>query len=93
MVNDSHGRAAALLDSAGPGTSRRARPPAPRPHHARPVKAAPRAGIFESDDTLVVRVPLCEGPLELRVPRSAVKAANKPPRSHIEGFNADATPC
>ena len=92
MANHSHDRAAALLDSAGSGTSRPARRPAPRPRHVRPARAAPRGNVNESDDTLVVRVPLCEGPLELRVPRSAVQAAKRRP-SHIEGFNADATPC
>jgi hypothetical protein len=95
MVNDSHGRAAALLDSAGPGTSRTDRPSAPPPrlHHVRRGTVTPRADVYDSDDTVVVRVPLCEGPLELRVPRAAVKEPKRLPRDHIEGFNADATPC
>jgi hypothetical protein len=93
MANHSHHRAEALLDSAGPGTSRLARQRAPRPRHARPVTAAPRAHVYDSDDTLVVRVPLCQGPLELRIPRTAVEAPQRRPRAHIEGFNADATPC
>jgi hypothetical protein len=68
MVKHSSARVAGLLDSAGPGTSR----PAPssvdrRERH--PRAPAPRAEVFESDGTLVVRVPLCEGPLELRVRR------------------------
>jgi hypothetical protein len=92
MVNHPHDCAAALLDSAGPGTSRPARQTAPRPRHVRSVTPTPRADVYDSDDTLVVRVPLCEGPIELRVPRSAVKAPKRP-RHHIEGFNADATPC
>jgi hypothetical protein len=93
MANHSHDRATALLDSAGPGTSRPARQPAPRPRHVRPVNTATRADVYDSGDTVVVCVPLCEGPLELRVPRTAVKASRRLPRTHIEGFNADATPC
>jgi hypothetical protein len=81
MVTHANGRAASLLDSAGPGTSR----PAPhRPHT--PHKVHPR------DDALVVRVPLCERPFELRVPRAAVKA-RRHQRRHIPGFNPDSTPC
>jgi hypothetical protein len=93
MASHSHDHAGALLDSAGPGTSRPARRPAPRPRHVRPVPAALHADVYDSDDTLVVRVPLCEGPLELRVPRAAVREPKRLPRDHIEGFNADATPC
>jgi hypothetical protein len=94
MANHSHDRAAALLESAGPGTARPARRPAPqRPHVRRPLKARPCVEVSESGDTLIVRVPLCEGPLELRVPRSAVKAPKPLPRHHIEGSNPDATPC
>jgi hypothetical protein len=81
MVKYSNCRAVALLDSAGPGTCRpavsRRRPP------ARPVRKA--------EEDLVVRVPLCQGPFELRVPRARVKAKQR--LRHIEGFNADATPC
>ena len=81
MVKYSNGRAASLLESAGPGTCRpgvsRRRPP------ARPVRKA--------DDDLIVRVPLCQGPFELRVPRTRVEAKHRP--RHIEGFNADVTPC
>ena len=81
MVKYSKGRAAALLDSAGPGTCRpggsRRRP------SGRPVR--------KPDEDLLVRVPLCAGTFELRVPKDRVKA--RPPRRHIEGFNADATPC
>jgi hypothetical protein len=80
MVKYSNGRAAALLDSAGPGTSRPA-VSRPRPR-ARPVRKA------EKD--LIVRVPLCQGPFELRVPKARSKGKD---RRRIEGFNADATPC
>jgi len=63
MVRHSNRRVASLLDSAGPGTSR-------------PVDSATvsLAGEDEADDALVVRVPLCQGPIELRVPRAGVKA-------------------
>jgi hypothetical protein len=45
---------------------------------------------FEVGDTIVVRMYLATGPLELRVPKAAIP----PPRhTHIPGFNADATPC
>ena len=54
MVTHSNGRAAALLDSAGPGTS-----------------GSASLKVNETDDVLVVRVPLCQGPFELRVPRAA----------------------
>ena len=81
MVKYSNDRAEALLDSAGPGTSRAALSPRHRP--ARPVRKA--------DEELVVRVSLCAGLFELRVQRGAVKAERR--RGHIEGFNADATPC
>jgi hypothetical protein len=81
MVKHSSRREASLLESTGPGTCRpavsRRRPP------ARPVRKA------EAD--LVVRVPLCQGPFELLVPKGRVKAKHR--RRHIEGFNADATPC
>jgi hypothetical protein len=93
MVSDSHDRTAALLDSARPGTSGPARRPVPRPRHVRSVRSGPRVEVRESEDTVVVRVPLCEGPVELRVPRTAVKTSKRPPRHHIEGFNPDATPC
>jgi hypothetical protein len=63
------------------------------PDSAGPMTARTRADLSESDDTLIVRVPLCEGPIELRVPREAVHAKKRPPQQHIEGFNADATPC
>jgi hypothetical protein len=52
-----------------------------------------RSSVDDADDALVVRVRLCEGPLELRVPRAAVKAGRHDHRHHIAGFNADATPC
>ena len=77
MVNDSEGRAAGLLDSAGPGT-------------AGPAPSLPRR---EPDSLRLVRIPLCEGQFELRVPRKMVKATKRPPQDHIEGFNADAAPC
>ena len=81
MVKYLNDRAESLLDSAGPGTCRppvsRRRPP------VRPVR--------RPHEELTVRVPLCEGPFELRVPRDRVKA--KTPQDHIEGFNPDATPC
>jgi hypothetical protein len=67
MVKDSAGRAAALPNSAGSGTTR-------------------------PDGERVVRVPLCAGTFELRVHRKAVNA-KRPPQDHIEGLNADATPC
>jgi hypothetical protein len=92
-VKHSRDRAEALLDSAGPGTSGPARRPAPRPRHVRPVRSGTRAEVCESGDTVVIRVPLCEGPLELRVPRNAVKTPKRTPGHHIEGFNPDATPC
>jgi hypothetical protein len=85
MVSHSNGRAASLLDSAGPGTCRPA---------VSPVSTAtttPPVAVDDGDDQIVVRISLCEGPVELRVPRAAVKAGR--PRGHIEGFNADATPC
>ena len=78
MVKYSNDQAASLLESAGPGTCRpvsRGRPP------ARPVR--------KPEEDLVVRVPLCQGPFELRVPKAGAKAKHR----HIEGFNADATPC
>ncbi len=87
MVRHSNGRAASLLDSAGPGTSRPAASP------ARAATASPPVETSDADDTLVVRVRLCEGPLELRVPIAAVKPRHHQPRHHIPGFNADATPC
>jgi len=80
MVNDSHHRAEALLDSAGPGTAR----PAPSPG---------RRLVRESDGSEILRVRLCQGPIDLRVPRKAVRARKRPPQQNIEGFNADATPC
>jgi hypothetical protein len=76
MVTHSNGRAAGLLDSAGPGTS-----------------GSASLKVNERDDVLVVRVPLCQGPFELRVPRAADKARHHQPRRHVPGFNADATPC
>jgi hypothetical protein len=87
MVSHSNGRAASLLDSAGPGTCR----PADLPD--RSAKVSPSVEAYDADDTLVVRVQLCEGPLELRVPRASVKARRHRRRHHIQGFNADATPC
>jgi len=75
MVEDSNGRTASLLESAGPGTCR-----------------PPYSRIDDRDDALV-RVPFCEGAVELRVPRAAVKQRQHHCRRHIEGFNADATPC
>ena len=68
MVKDSNGRAAALLDSAGPGTAR-------------------------SEGARVVRIPLCEGTFELRVPGKPANAKKRPPGDQPEAFNADATPC
>jgi hypothetical protein len=80
MVKYSSARTEALLDSAGPGTCRPAGPRRPLP--ARPV--------HKQDADLVVRVPLCEGPFELRVPRDRAKARH--PRRHIEESTGDATP-
>jgi hypothetical protein len=93
MDKHSNGRSAALLESAGPGTSRPAPSPAHRPRHARAASPARRAKVHESHRYEVVRVPLCERTIEVRVPREAVHAKNRPPQQHIEGFNADATPC
>jgi hypothetical protein len=87
MVSHSNGRAASLLDSVGPGTCR----PADSPVHS--ATLSPPVEVDDADDGLVVRVSLCEGPLELRVPRAAVKARQDDHRHHIRGFNADATPC
>ena len=86
MVSHSNGRAASLLDSASPGTSR------PADSGERSATVSPPVAVYEADDALVVRVRLCEGPVELRVPRAAVKARSQH-RKHIPGFNADATPC
>jgi hypothetical protein len=87
MVSHSNGRAASLLDSAGPGTCR----PADSPH--RSARVSPPVEVDDADDTFVVRVELCEGPVELRVPRASIKARHRHDRHHIKGFNADATPC
>ncbi len=87
MVSHSNGRAASLLDSAGPGTCR----PADLPD--RPATVSPPVEVDDADDALVVRIRLCEGPLELRVPRAAVRARDRGHRRRIDGFNADATPC
>jgi hypothetical protein len=87
MVSHSNGRAASLLDSAGPGTCRPAESP------ERSATVSPPVDVSDADGTLVVRVELCEGPVELRVPRAAVKARRNQPRHHIPRFNADATPC
>jgi hypothetical protein len=81
MVKYSNDQAASLLESAGPGTCR----PAVSLAAGRP-RPIPKA---EKD--LIVRVPLCEGPFELRVPRDRAKAKHR--TRHIEGFNADASPC
>jgi hypothetical protein len=81
MVKYSNRRTEALLESAGPGTCRPA--VSRRRSPARPVPKA--------EEDLIVRVPLCRGPFELRVPRDRVEAKHRP--RHIEGFNADATPC
>jgi hypothetical protein len=82
MVKYSNDQAASLLESAGPGTRR------PAVSHRRPpARPVPKA----EEDLLIVRVPLCEGPFELRVPRDRFKATHRP--RHIEGFNADVTPC
>jgi hypothetical protein len=87
MVSHSNGRAASLLDSAGPGTCR----PADSPDRSATV--SPPVEVAEADDALVLRIRLCEGPLELRVPRAAVKTRHHEHDHHIHGFNADATPC
>jgi hypothetical protein len=89
MVRHSNGRAVSLLDSAGPGTCR------PGDSLERSRSVSPQVEVDEGDDALVLRVRLCEGPLELRVPRDALKARHRHPhlRGHIPGFNADATPC
>jgi hypothetical protein len=87
MISHLNGRAASLLDSAGPGTCK----PADSP--VRSATVSPPVEVDDADDALVVRVRLCEGPLELRVPRAAVKARDRDHRRHIHGFNADATPC
>lgn len=66
MVRYSAARAAALLDSAGPGTSR------PASSSKRPATMSQRVEA-PVRDVLVVRVPLCQGPIELRVPRAEAK--------------------
>lgn len=68
MVRYSNSRVASLLDSAGPGTIR------PVDSSARSATVSPPVEVYEADYALVVRVGLTEGPLELRVPRAAVKA-------------------
>jgi hypothetical protein len=83
MVKYSNDQAASLLESAGPGTCRPAVSLAAGPAPPRPIPKA--------EEDLIVRVPLCEGPFELRVPRDRAKAKHR--TRHIEGFNADATPC
>ena len=80
MVKYSNGRAAALLDSAGPETSR------PAVSKRRP----PASPVHKADEELLVHVPLCEGLVELRVPKARFKAKR---HRQIEGFNPDATPC
>lgn len=47
--------------------------------------------VYESDDELVVLVRLNEGLLELRVPSESLVSEKH--STHIEGLNADATPC
>ena len=52
--------------------------------------------VYESDDDLVVLVRLNDGLLELRVPRGSLAPKTQSAHiqsAHIEGFNADATPC
>jgi hypothetical protein len=61
--------------------------------HAAALLDSAGGGTARQDDVRLVRVFLCEGPFELRVPRKGVNAKNRPPQDHIEGFNADATPC
>jgi hypothetical protein len=68
----------ATQSAASPGTSR-----------ACPVDSISQ--VYECDDELVLLVRLNDGLLELRVPRESL-ASDKHP-AHIEGFNADATPC
>jgi hypothetical protein len=87
MGSHSDGRAASLLDSAGPGTCR------PAESLERSATVSPPVDVSDADDTLVVRVELCEGPVELRVPRASVKTRHRHDPHHIKGFNADATPC
>jgi hypothetical protein len=81
MAKYTNGQAASLLESAGPGTC--GPPVSRRRPTARPVP--------KREEDLIVRVPLCQGPFELRVPRARGKAKHHP--THIEEFNADATPC
>ena len=68
----------ATQSAASPGTSR-----------ACPVDSISQ--VYECDDELVVLVRLNDGLLELRVPRESLASGKHP--AHIEGFNADATPC
>lgn len=82
MVKHSNGHAAALRDSAAPGAAGPAHRPVHRRPNPRPMTARPCVDLSESDDTLIVRVPLCEGPIELRVPREAVHAKKRLPRTH-----------
>jgi hypothetical protein len=74
MVRHSRARAASLLDSAGPGTSR---PP--------DWATVSPGGEDNADDAFVVRVHPCEDPFEPRVPRASVKARHHRP---AQGFNA-----
>lgn len=55
------------------------------------AETSPAVHVFEVADTLVVRMYLADGPVELRVPKSAVKPPAR--HCHIEGINPDATPC
>jgi len=61
------------------------------PGASRACPAESISQVYESDDELVVLVRLDDGLLELRVPRASLPA-DEPP-THIDGLNADATPC
>jgi hypothetical protein len=64
------------------------KPSGGRPAASRHVSVEVR----ELDHTLLIRVPLAEGVLEVRVPENEEPG---PPRQrhHIPGFNPEATPC
>jgi hypothetical protein len=51
----------------------------------------PIAQVYENGDEVVVLLRLNEGLLELRVPRRALPSDEAP--RHVNGVNADATPC
>jgi hypothetical protein len=54
------------------------------------ASTAAQVHVYEAGDSVVVRMRLAEGPLELRIPKRALERL----RQHrIAGCNPDATPC